>query len=190
MPPPAKIAALPDDVRQELHVRVIDSGFTGYKDHSEWLKSKGHDISHMAVWRYFENVREEVRRELLAISVSTASVASYAALQRRSGDDFALASQGMLQRYRLEKLREALDAGEISLEDLESYERLERGQGLTRLRAARERHLRSMTPRPASGQARAAEPGDRAAAEEIAKGGDPVETIKRIRREVYGIFDD
>lgn len=189
MPLPAKIATLPEDVRQELHLRVIDSDFTDYKGHSEWLKSKGYEISYVAVWRYFQDVRAEIRKELLAISVSAASVGLYAALEKRSGEDFALASQGMLHRVRHEKLRKAIDSGEITLEDLELYEKLERGHGLTRLRRERERALRSKRQGAAPGKAAPADPRDRAAAAEVAKGGDPVETMKRIRRDVYGIHD-
>lgn len=142
MPQPAKIATLPEEVRQELYLRVIQGGFADYHGHSEWLKSQGYDISHTAVWRYFLRVKEDVRKQLTTLAVASQSVPLYAALAKEAGEDFSLASEYMLQAATLSKLQEALAEGELSVEDLAAFQELSRSQRLTRMRAATER-LRS-----------------------------------------------
>lgn len=142
MPAPSKIAALPPKVREELHLRVIHSGFSDYEGHAEWLKSQGHDISHAAVWRYFRAVREETQKELTALAVSSQTTGLYAALARETGEDFSLATEYMVQARTLQEFRAALDSGEITLEHLLDFQKLSASQRLTRLRAARERRLR------------------------------------------------
>ena len=163
MPLPAKIATLPAEVRQELHLRVIEAGFSGYEGHSAWLKSLGHDISHTAVWRYFKEVRAETQRRLLAVSVSTVEAGLLAALTRQLGEEVTLATEGLLLQARYEKLREDLERGGITLEDLQGYEKLERGQRLTRLRAERELALREARQREAAEKAAPAESREEAA---------------------------
>ena len=157
MPQPAKILALPDDVRQELHVRVIRSGFSDYHGHSAWLKSQGHDISHTAVWAYFRAVKADVQRQLTALAVASQSVPLYAALAKETGEDFSLASEYMLQAATLAKLQEALAEGEIGLEDLAAFQELSRSQRLTRMRAATER-LRAAQAKGAGDTARPDDP--------------------------------
>ena len=164
MPQPAKIATLPADVRQELHLRVIHSGFRDYKDHSEWLKSQGHDISHTAVWRYFRQVRAETERRLMAMTLASVDAGLLAAHARQSGEDFSLAAEGLLQQARYDKLRNQLEQGELSMGEMQEHEELERGQRLTRLRAERERELQSKAQRAAAESPPPSDSRDRAEA--------------------------
>jgi hypothetical protein len=43
---------LSPELRAELDQRLIESAFTRFADHAEWLKSKGADISMSAIHRY------------------------------------------------------------------------------------------------------------------------------------------
>ena len=139
MPQPAKIAALPADVLQELYVRVINSGFRDYHGHSEWLRSRGHDVGHTAVWRYFRQVKEESRKQLTTLAVATQTATLSAALAREAGEDFNLATEHTIQVAAYTKLQDALAQGEISMEELLEFQHLTHKQRLTRVRAATER---------------------------------------------------
>lgn len=43
---------LSPDIRAELDQRLVESSFTRFAEHAEWLKSKGADISRSAIHRY------------------------------------------------------------------------------------------------------------------------------------------
>lgn len=144
MPARSKVSLLPKAVLQDLHLRVIESGFSDYEGHSAWLKSQGHDISHTSVWRYFREVQEEARSSLTALSISTVTARLYAAVAREAGEDYTLAAEHMLQVAQYEGLRNALAQGEISMEGLQEFQKLSQSQRLTRLRAARERVLEEL----------------------------------------------
>lgn len=45
MPPRSKVDLLPDQVREELERRLIQGGFSGYRDLAEWLSDQGFAIS-------------------------------------------------------------------------------------------------------------------------------------------------
>lgn len=69
MPRRSKVYTLPEDLREELNVRLVGSGFGGYDDLSAWLESQGHGISRSALHRYgrdlqadFEAAMGEVRK--------------------------------------------------------------------------------------------------------------------------------
>ena len=139
MPQPAKIATLPTEVRDELHLRVIDSGFQKYHDHAEWLRSQGYDISHTAVWRYFRGIKKEVQKQLTAVAVSGQTAPLFSTLAREAGEDLNLATEYLIQVTAHVKLQEALEQGEISMEELLEFQHLTHKQRLTRMRAATER---------------------------------------------------
>ncbi len=189
MPARSKIAQLPADVLQELHLRVIHSGFSGYENHAAWLKDRGHDISYSAVWRYFREVRNESQAMLTAISVSSITAKLHAALARDAGEDYSLAAEHMLQVAEFEGVRKALAQGEIAIADLADFQKLSQSQRLTRLRAARERTLQESAA-PGTTAVRAVSQKPEEAKGEAAKGGDPMDAVRRVRREVYGILDE
>lgn len=170
MPLPSKIATLPAEVRRELYLRVIHSGFSGYEDHSDWLKSQGHDISHAAVWRYFQEVKDDSRRQLATMAVSAQTASLGAALAREAGDDFNLATEHAIQVTAYAKLQEALDGGELSMEELLEFQHLTHKQRLTRLRAVTERVREAEAERAPRG-------GDAGIANQVAAAG--VEAARR-----------
>ena len=185
MPGRSKIAGLAEDVRQNLHVRVIHSGFSDYEGHAEWLKSQGHDISSVAIWRYFRPIKEESQRQIASLAAASVSAEVFAALAKESGETISLATEYVLQRKGLDKLLQALEEGDLSMEDLLRFQEMSRVQRLTSLRAERERGLRGR-----GGGATAGEDASSDAGKAPADGGDPMEVIRYIRRNVYGIVDE
>lgn len=52
------IEMLPDDVRRQLDHEIRKSRFSGYKQHSEWLKHQGYEISTSAVHRHGQQLQK------------------------------------------------------------------------------------------------------------------------------------
>lgn len=46
------VTALPKEVLDELRLRLVQSNFSNYEAHSEWLASSGFSISKSAIHRY------------------------------------------------------------------------------------------------------------------------------------------
>lgn len=55
------VSALPDDIRLQLHKRLIESDFYEYGEHSSWLKSLGHPIGRSTVHRYATKNEARIR---------------------------------------------------------------------------------------------------------------------------------
>ena len=141
MPRPSKIDLLPAAVRRELDLRVIvQSRFTGYKSvHEPWLNAQGYEISHAAIQRHYRPIRDALRAEHAAWFATNEIVKLAAAEARADGEDVALASERLLQVATFDRIRELRESSEITLETLQEFEVLTRGQRLTRMRAATER---------------------------------------------------
>ena len=52
------IEMLPDNVRRQLDHEIRKSRFSGYKQHSNWLKQQGYEISRSAVHRYGQKLQK------------------------------------------------------------------------------------------------------------------------------------
>ena len=61
MPRRSSIATLPPDVRRELELRLVASGFSDYDGHTAWLHDRGHTISRSSLGRYGLELRELLR---------------------------------------------------------------------------------------------------------------------------------
>lgn len=70
MPRRSLITNLPKDVRLQLHQRLIDSNFSDYVEHSDWLLSLGYEISKSSINRYCLENADQIR---LSVSVSEKS---------------------------------------------------------------------------------------------------------------------
>ncbi len=53
----SKIEQLPGDVIHALNKRLIDSAFSDFSSHAEWLKENGHPVSIQSIHRYSQNLR-------------------------------------------------------------------------------------------------------------------------------------
>lgn len=82
MPPTSKILMLPDEVISELDDRLRASDFGDVVSHSEWLKSKGFDISKTTIGAYSKRNRQRIRASGKAWSVTMGAAASKIADQR------------------------------------------------------------------------------------------------------------
>ena len=60
MPARSKVERLPEDVREELNRRLIDSGFSNYEEHSAWLAERGYEIKKSSVHRYGGTFEERI----------------------------------------------------------------------------------------------------------------------------------
>lgn len=88
MPRPAAIDTVPEELREELHARLVGSGWSSYREHAEWLHERGYAIGRMSVWRYAQALREdqdERDREARICSVQAQSLAHAAGMDLGSG---------------------------------------------------------------------------------------------------------
>ncbi len=46
------INTLPSDIISKLRQRLVESGFTRYEEHAEWLKGLGYPVSRSSIHRY------------------------------------------------------------------------------------------------------------------------------------------
>lgn len=60
MPTRKKCKLLPQTMRDELNRRLIENAFGGYKELELWLKSKGYNISHQAIWHYGQEFEKKL----------------------------------------------------------------------------------------------------------------------------------
>jgi len=68
MPPRSAILQLPDQVRAELDQKLIQRGFAGYVELSDWLKAQGYEISKSAVHNYATTTLE---KRVTALKIAT-----------------------------------------------------------------------------------------------------------------------
>ncbi|HEU4601566.1 MAG TPA: DUF3486 family protein [Steroidobacteraceae bacterium] len=115
MPPRSKIEQLPDAVRTELDSRLIQSGFSGYRDLAEWLTSQGFEIKKSALQTYGARFEDRISALKLATDQARAIVAE-------SPDDEGAMSEALMRLVQ-EKLFSVLleieiDPAKINLNSL------------------------------------------------------------------------
>ena len=93
MPPPSKVALLPEDVRDELNQRLISAGFGRCEDLSEWLFDKGFEISKTTVNEH----AKRLKRRLATITASTEAAKILAKAAPDEADDRSNAIIAMIQ---------------------------------------------------------------------------------------------
>ena len=132
----SKVAALPEDVRKELNRRIIESSFSNYLSHAEWVTELGHPMSHAAVHRHGSQLERKI--EALRLSTETAI-----ALVEGAPDDGGAVSDATL-RMAQERLFQVMMASESgNLKDLASALRAvaESSRASTAIRAERRKAL-------------------------------------------------
>ncbi len=93
MPPPSKVALLPEDVREELNQRLISAGFGRCEDLSEWLWEKGFEIGKTTVNEH----AKKLKRRLATITASTEAAKILARVAPDDADDRSNALMAMVQ---------------------------------------------------------------------------------------------
>jgi hypothetical protein len=58
----SKCRQLPTEIREELNRRLIENGFSNYRQLEKWLDDKGFNISSVSVWRYGKEFEEKLQK--------------------------------------------------------------------------------------------------------------------------------
>ena len=166
MPPTAKVAELPADVREELDALIVEKGFGDYAGLADWLSGRGHPMHKATVARHGKRLRRRIER-------MRDSGARAAALAAEAPPDFGVVADAALAEVQARLLDSLLEGDVGALKDL----------------AAAARALAHVVRAAAlvSGERK------RVRAEAVPSRRDrklSMEAVRRIRREVYGLADD
>ena len=212
MPPRSTVDLLPEAVRDELDRRIVTSAFGGYAAHSAWLWEQGHPVSVAAVGRYGRRLRGTVRAERMRMQEATATAIAHVkasmetakALREATGGDPLLIGEAAADLI-VARLYDAAASGELDTKDLQDLARaLERGVGasvsIRKERGDREKTLQGLADAAAKlARNKGASPETEAVIRSAIEGREvqperpdrvAPETLKIIRRDVYGIYDE
>lgn len=172
MPPRSAILQLPDEVRAELDQKLIQRGFAGYVELSEWLKSQGYEISKSAVHNYATTTLE---KRVTALKIATEQAKAIAEAAPDEGNAMNEALIRLVQQKAFDVLINLSEEDqEVNLKDI--------GIMVARLSNASVKQKQYQ----AEVQAKA-----KSAAEKVAsvakQGGLSAEAVDTIRREILGI---
>lgn len=177
MPARSTVSRLPPELRDELDRRLIAGGFSDYTGLTDWLAGEGYEISRSAVHRHGRRVEERI--EQIRIATDEAKAIEKAAEDDGESISFSILIQCQVMLHRIALAVEEGDA-KLACQQARALADVTRA-GVT---LRKERKLgRQEAVRIVDGKLERAE-------EEAAAGGDPMEAIRRVRREVYGILDD
>lgn len=175
MPAPRKIDLLPDALRAELEQRLIQSAFSGLYALSDWLEEQGYEISKSAIHSYGQGLK----RSLAAIKASTQAAK---AIVEAMDDQENTLSEGLMNSVQsslfeiMMKLRE--------MEDVPFDQQVKMTGDIARAAADLARASVNQKKHAAAVKAKldsllsAAQTGDNTL---------DIQTLQRIRREVYGL---
>lgn len=114
MPPRSSVYALPQEVRDRLNARLVESGFGDYSALSAWLAEQGYEISRSAVHRYGRELESEYEAAMGDVKRATELARAYAEADPDDGaaltGSIARMAQEALLRIML-SLRKAEAAG-------------------------------------------------------------------------------
>ncbi|MDD5391192.1 MAG: DUF3486 family protein [Gallionellaceae bacterium] len=178
----SKIMKLPPEVLEELNARLISGGFNDYEGLSDWLKEKGFDISRSAVHRHGSELEAEFQ-EAMADARRTRALAKAA---RESGDDtddaMMSAASNIMQDNLLRvslKLKNAEGDLDETAKTLSLISRAFADVGRMDIQRQKwQQELRSKVAAKMDALEGEAKAG---------KGKFDLETLKRVREELYGI---
>jgi hypothetical protein len=112
MPPPRKIDLLPPELRGALDAKIVERGFAGYVDLSEWLASQGYEIGKSALHAHGQDMK--LQRRMDAVKAATAAAL---AMDEAVRDDAGALSNALLTQMQvgsLDALNALLDAQDES----------------------------------------------------------------------------
>ena len=175
MPPPAKIALLPEETRAELDALLIRRAFSDYHGLAAWLAEQGYEIGKTAIHAYGQGLK----RKLAAIRASTEASRLIAEAapdeeDRRSEAVMSLVQSDMFAM--LVALQEAEDADpQERIKLLSSAARAI--ADLSRASIAQKKHA-ALVQAKLDALLTAAQHGENSL---------DIQTLQRIRSEVYGL---
>jgi len=169
---PAAVDLLPEGVREELHARLIASGFGGYEELSDWLTERGFSISKSALHRHGQKFK--LRLDALKISTEMAK----AVVEATPDDEGAL--NDALIRLVQDRLFQVLVELQVDDMDVPSIDKIARAIAeLGKATVGQKRLAADIKTRVA----KAADSVD----ELVRSEGLSAETIDKIRAEILGV---
>lgn len=119
MPPRSKIARLPPDIKTEFDKKLVNNGFSSYRELSAWLLDQGYEISKTTVGNYSKEFKERLA------FIREATEQAKAIAQEAGDDDNSLgdALTRMVQHQIFQILVELQLDEKMSLDDIERLSR-------------------------------------------------------------------
>jgi len=179
----AKIEALPEDVRRWLERALTESGFSGYAELEALLKDKGYAISKSAIHRY----GQKIERRFAAIKASTEAARL---LTEGAADDQDARSEAVIALVQTEIFESIINMQEAGDEEISEADRLGMLSTAAKNIATLTRASVTLKKFQADVRAKLAAKMDELeaqAAKSSGKGGFDMETLRRVREEIYGI---
>ncbi len=176
MPARSKVSTLPDDVRAELDRRLVEGGFGGYVELSEWLAGRGCHVSKSSLQRHGATLERRIEQTRIA----TESARTLVEAVPDDAGAMSLATLRMAQQRIFDLLLAAEDG---SLQDVSRAARAVAELG--RATGSVQRDRRAIL-------AEAADRAESAALAESEKAGRKLSpaSLRTIREQVYGIVGE
>ena len=197
MPPRSTVYTLDEEIRGELDRRIIGAGFGRYEEHAAWLAERGSPLGVSALKRYGKNLRRTAAREAADMSARATAAVDLVrrstelarAINAAAGDD-PLAVPERTAQLLMVRLYDLATGEGIDGKTLQTITR-SLNDSLKTLAAIRsEKEALREAARFVAEEGRRmglSEEGARRLREIYE--GPSEDTIKRIRRDVYGIHD-
>ena len=176
MPAPRKVDVLPSEIRDELNRRIVEGGFGGYVELSDWLAGQGFSIGKSVLAEHGGRLRHRIE----ALKVATEQAEALVSSTQDDQNALADASLRMVQ----EMLFEVLLAGQEG--DPKTLAGVARALADVARASERIRETRRKVLAEKKAEAKASLD---AAERDAAAGSDPMDLVRRVREEIYGIFD-
>ena len=192
------VYGLPEDIREALDRRVMAGGFGGYAGHAAWLAELGHAISESALKRYGKRLKRSAERDAALARERTAAVVARVreaaelarAINEAAGDD-PLAVPEKTAELLMARLYEVAANEDIDARTIQAISR-SLNDSLKTVAAIRGERAETKGRAGAKSERRVGSPAAIAAIRAKIEGGNtiPLEVLKIIRRDVYGITDE
>lgn len=184
MAPRAKIEGLPEDVRRWLERALTDGNFSGYEALEAMLKGKGYAISKSAIHRY----GQKIERRFAAIKASTEAARL---LTEGAADDQDARSEALVALVQTEMFDSIVSLQEVADEETDPLERMnviskvaKNIATLTRASVSLKKFQADVREKIA---AKFAALEEKATADQGKKGAFDLDTLRKVREEIYGI---
>lgn len=178
MPARSAVGQLPEEIRDELNRRLVESGFSGYSDLAAWLRDQGYQVSKSAVHRH----GSELERQFDEAMADVRRTRALAKACKDEGDegDVLTATSGILQEQLLRIAIALRQADGDPAEAAKSISVVARAHAdVGRMQVTLQKWQEAM-------REKAAQAAD--AVERVARrGGLTSDTVDMIRREILGI---
>lgn len=176
MPARSSVSQLPPELRSELDRRLIAGSFSDYSGFAEWLQGEGFEISRSSVHRYGSRLEKQIAK----VRASTEMAAAFVEATPDDSGAMADASIRLVQDRMFDFLLEAEG------DDLKALSNAAKAVAAAAHASARIRSdRRKILADTKKAVARTLDDAE----QDAGKGVDPLEAIRRVREEIYGIFN-